>query len=109
MGRRRSRRSKLGWAAKVMISEWIYGYSEGVSAAREKERLCEYDPAYQWLTGMKVINYHSLSDFRIEDKEELKELFIEVVGALSAEVLIAEGLITMKRVKQDGTKVEGQG
>jgi transposase len=35
---------------QLMISLWIYAYSEGVSSAREISRLCEYHPAYQWLT-----------------------------------------------------------
>jgi hypothetical protein len=26
----------------------------------------EYEPGLQWLTGMQVINHHTLSDFRIE-------------------------------------------
>ena len=31
---------------QLLISLWIYGYSEGVSSAREIARLCEFDPAY---------------------------------------------------------------
>ena len=37
---------------QLLISLWIYAYSEGVSSAREVARLCEYHPAYQWLTGL---------------------------------------------------------
>jgi len=36
---------------QLLISLWIYAYSEGVSSAREIERRCEYHPAYQWLTS----------------------------------------------------------
>lgn len=73
---------------RLLISLWIYSYKEGVSAAREISRLCEYHPAYQWLTGMKPINYHTLSDFRVRNKEALDELFTEILGLLSAEGLI---------------------
>ena len=31
---------------QLLISLWIYGYSEGVSSAGEIARLCEFDPAY---------------------------------------------------------------
>jgi transposase len=86
---------------RLLISLWIYTYKEGVSAAREVSRLCEYHPAYQWLTGMKPINYHTLSDFRVRNKEALDELFTEILGLLSA-----EGLITLERVMHDGTKVK---
>jgi transposase len=86
---------------RLLISLWIYAYSKGVSAAREISRLSEYDPAYQWLTGMEPINYHTLSDFRIKHKEALDELFTQVLGLLSA-----EGLISLERVMHDGTKVK---
>jgi len=86
---------------QLLISLWIYGYSKGVSAAREIGRLCEYDPAYQWLTGLEPINYHTLSDFRVKHKEGLDALFIEVLGLLSA-----EGLISLERVMHDGSKVK---
>jgi transposase len=72
---------------RLLISLWIYAYSKGVSAAREISRLCEYDPAYQWLTGMeptclcngRQVNYHTLSDFRVKHKEALDELFTQKV------------------------------
>ena len=48
---------------QLLISLWIYAYSEGVGSAREIARRCEYDPAYQWLTGLEPINYHSSVGF----------------------------------------------
>jgi len=86
---------------QLLISLWIYGYSKGVSAAREIGRLCEYDPAYQWLSGLAPINYRTLSDFRVKHKGALDALFIEVLGLLSA-----EGLISLERVMHDGSKVK---
>jgi|RhiMetdeSRZDD1v2_1073273.scaffolds.fasta_scaffold361050_1 transposase len=89
------------WDPKVLISLWIYAYKDGVSSAREIARLCEYHPAYQWLTGMEVVNYHTLADFRIQHQQALDRLFIEVLGVLSH-----QGLITLKRVMHDGTKIK---
>lgn len=86
---------------RLLISLWIYGYSKGVSGGREIGRLCEYDPAYQWLTGLEAVNYHTLTDFRVKYQEALDELFIEVLGLLSA-----EGLISLERVTHDGMKVK---
>ncbi len=85
---------------QLLISLWIYAYSQGVGSAREIERRCEYDPAYQWLTGTAVVNAHSLSDFRVAHEEALKGLFVQVLASLSA-----EGLVTLERVMQDGTKI----
>jgi len=88
---------------RLLMALWIYGYSEGISSARELSRMCDYEPGCQWLTGMQPVNYHTLSDFRAEHKKELDEIFVQVLGLLSA-----EGLIEMKRVTQDGTKVKAQ-
>src|SRR5262249_39737988 len=85
---------------RLLMAVGLYGYSEGISSARELSRMCEYEPGCQWLTGMKSINYHALSDFRAKHQKELKRIFIRVLGLLSA-----EGLIEMKRITQDGTKV----
>ena len=89
------------WEPKVLISLWLYAYKDGISSAREIARLCEYHPAYQWLTGMEVINYHTLADFRVDHQAALDRLFIEVLGVLSH-----QGLITLKRVMHDGTKIK---
>jgi len=88
---------------RLMISLWVYGYTRGVSSAREIARLCEYDPAFQWLTGMKVINHHSLSDFRVDHGQAVDELFAKVLA-----VLMQEGLVGLERVMHDGTKIEAR-
>jgi transposase len=86
---------------QLLISLWIYAYSEGVGSAREISRLCEFDPAYQWLTGLEGVNHHSLSDFRVGHRAALDELFTQVLGLLSA-----EGLVSLQRVMHDGTKIK---
>ena len=86
---------------RLMISLWIYAYSKGIGSAREISRLCEYDPAYQWLTGMELVNDHTLSGFWVEHREALDELFTEILGLLSV-----EGLINLEWVMHDGMKVK---
>jgi len=92
---------RSAWDPRMLISLWIYAYTEAVSSAREISRLCHYHPAYQWLTGLQEINYHTLSDFRVDHYQALNELFIQILGVLSY-----EGLITLERVMHDGTKVK---
>jgi transposase len=55
---------------QLLISLWVYAYSQGMGSAREVARRCEYDPAFQWLTGLDEVNYHTLADFRVEQLEE---------------------------------------
>ncbi len=88
---------------RLLTAIWIYGYSEGINSARELARMCAYEPALQWLTGLEEVNYHSLSDFRVKNKQAQDEIFVQVLGLLSA-----EGLTDLKRVMQDGTKIKAQ-
>jgi transposase len=86
---------------QLLISLWVYAYSQGIGSAREVARRCEFDPAFQWLAGLQEVNYHTLADFRVEKQKDLDELFTQVLAALSK-----EGLITLEQVMQDGTKIK---
>lgn len=88
------------WEPRLLIAMWIYAYSRGVSSAREIERQCGYEPGLRWLTGLKAVNHHTLSDFRVEHGEALQDLFVQVLG-----ILTMEKLVTLERVTVDGTKV----
>lgn len=88
------------WDPRLLISLWVYAYSRGISSAREVSRRCHYEPAFQWLCGLEPINHHTLSDFRVSHDSALKELFVELLGVLSA-----EGLVSLERVMHDGTKI----
>jgi transposase len=88
------------WDPRLLISVWIYAYSRGIGSAREISRRLQYDPAFQWLAALEVINYHTLSDFRVGYDKELRELFANSLGVMSA-----QGLVSLERVMHDGTKV----
>ena len=88
------------WEPRLLIAMWIYAYSRGLSSAREVERQCAYEPGLRWLTGLKIVNHHTLSDFRVKHGDALQNLFVQVLGILSM-----EKLVTLERVTVDGTKV----
>jgi Transposase domain (DUF772) len=83
-----------------LISLWVYACSRGIGSARELARRCEYDPAFQWLTGLEEVNSHTLAHFRVEKQKGLDELFTQALAALSK-----ERLITLEQVTQDGTMI----
>lgn len=87
---------------QLLISLWIYAYSEKMGSAREIERRCgQLHPGFGWLTGLSVINHHTLSDFRTAHGAALEQLFVEVLGVLSQ-----AGVVSLERVMQDGTKIK---
>ena len=88
---------------RLLVALWIYAYSEGINAAREIARQCAWEPGFQWLTGLEEVSYHTLSDFRVDHKEALDGIFVDVLALLST-----EGLVDIKRVMQDGTKIKAQ-
>lgn len=96
-------RGRAALDPRLLVSLWVYSYSRGIASAREIERLCEQDRAYQWLTGMKPVNHHSLSDFRVKHQGALKNLFVEILAVLSQ-----EGLVSLERVMTDGTKIKAR-
>lgn len=91
------------WDPRLLVSVWVYAYSEGIGSAREIERLMEYEPGLQWLGGLAGINHHTLSDFRVRQKQALDELFAQMLGLLEK-----EELLSLERVMHDGTKVRAQ-
>jgi transposase len=96
-------KGRSAYDPRLLTAIWIYGYSEGINSARELARMCAYEPALQWLTGLEDVNYHTLADFRANNKQAQDDIFTQVLGLLSA-----EGLTNLKRVMQDGTKIKAQ-
>ena len=88
-------------APQLLISLWLYAYSRGISSAREVSRQCGFEPGFAWLCGLRPISHRTLAGFRSAHREAVDDLFVQVVGMLSA-----EGLITMERFTLDGTKIK---
>jgi transposase len=84
----------------IHMTLWLYATLEGVGSARALARLCDRHDAYRWICGGVSVNYHSLSDFRVEHGEILDDLLTQ-----SAAALMAEEVVEMKRVAQDGIRI----
>jgi len=85
---------------RLLVALWVFATLKGIGSARELERLCKDHLAYQWLCGGVSVNYHMLADFRSRGGEKWDELLTQIVATL-----MAENLVTMQRVAQDGMKV----
>jgi len=85
---------------RLLMALWLNATLDGVGSAREVARRCMDDLAYRWLCGGVSVNYHTLSDFRVDHAEFLDDMLTHNVAAL-----MEEGLVELTRVAQDGMRV----
>jgi len=85
---------------KILMALWLYATIEGIGSARQLDELCRTHAAYQWIVGDVSINYHTLADFRCDHVALLDDLLTQGLAAL-----MAEGLVDLNRVAQDGMRV----
>lgn len=85
---------------RLLLALWLYGTLDGVGSARSLARLCEESLPYRWLCGGVSVNYHTLADFRVEQKAFLDDLLTRSMASL-----MHAGLVTLDRVAQDGVRV----
>jgi transposase len=85
---------------KILMTLWLYATIEGVGSARQLDELCREHAAFQWIVGDVSTNYHTLADFRTDHVELLDDLLTKSVAAL-----LAEELVDLNRVAQDGMRV----
>jgi len=85
---------------KILLALWIYATSEGEASAREVWRLTGLHDAYRWICGGVEVGYHTLSDFRSQQGDEVDRLITQVLA-----LLMKQELVELSRVAQDGTRV----
>lgn len=85
---------------ELLLALWLWATVEGIGSARQLDRLCTEHPAYRWLCGGVSMNYHTLADFRTDHCDLLERLLADGVAAL-----VAEGLVALEVLAQDGLRV----
>lgn len=85
---------------RIYLALWLLATLKGVGSARELARLCEVHLQFQWICGDVSVNYHSLSDFRVDHADVLDGLLTQQIAAL-----MHAGAVTLQRVAQDGVRV----
>lgn len=87
-------------APEILIALWLQATLDGIGSARELDRRCETDIVYRWILGGVRVNYHTLSDFRVQHGERLEQLLVDTVAAL-----IHGGIVPLETIAQDGMRV----
>jgi transposase len=87
-------------APEVLVALWLLATLDGIGSARELARRCESDIPYLWMLGGVRVNYHTLSDFRVQHGEQLEHLLVDTVAAL-----VDRGIVPLETIAQDGMRV----
>ena len=85
---------------RILFALWLYATTRGVGSARLLDELCREKIDYEWICGDVSVNYHTLADFRRDHGDLLNDLLTQSVA-----VLMAEDLVDLERVAQDGMRV----
>lgn len=85
---------------KVLLKLYFYGYLNGIRSSRRLEKECKRNLELHWLMQKLIPNYHTISDFRKDNPQALKNTF-----KLFVLFLKDMGLVAGHTVAIDGTKV----
>ena len=89
---------------KMLLKIMLYAYMANIYSSRKIELAVRENINFMWLTGMTVVDHNTINRFRSNKLQEpFKEIFKQVVLMLAS-----EGLITLKQIYTDGTKIEAQ-
>ena len=100
------RQYKTGGASNyhpgMLLKVVVYAYINNIYSSRKIEEALQQNIHYMWLSGMSTPDHNTINRFRGEKlKEPLRKIFTQVV-----ELLAAEGLLSIKEIYTDGTKIE---
>lgn len=87
---------------RMLLKVLVYAYINNTYSSRRIEAALKENIHYMWLSGMSKPDHNTINRFRAERlKEVLEKIFTEVVLLLAE-----EGLLTVKELYTDGTKIE---
>lgn len=87
----------------MLLKVLVYAYINNIYSSRKIEEALQQNIHFMWLSGMSTPDHNTINRFRGERlKEPLKKIFTQVV-----QLLAAEGLLSIKELYTDGTKIEG--
>lgn len=97
-----SKDGKPSYHPKMMLKIMVYAYMDNIYSSRKIEKAMRENINFMWLSGQQVADHNTIARFRSKKlKNIFKDIFTQVVMMLAE-----EGLVTLKEVFTDGTKIE---
>lgn len=88
---------------KMMLKVILYAYMNNIYSCRKIEKLLYRDIHFMWLSGRVKPDFITINRFRNRVKNEINEVFTQIVLLLSA-----KGFISLDVEYIDGTKIESK-
>jgi transposase len=87
---------------RMLLKVLVFAYINNVYSSRKIEAALKENIHFMWLSGMSTPDHNTINRFRSDRlKEVLRQVFTQVVLLLSE-----EGLLNIKELYTDGTKIE---
>ncbi len=97
-----SKEGNPSYHPKMMLKVMVYAYMDNTYSSRKIEKAMRENINYMWLSGKQVADHNTIARFRSRKLLTVfKDIFKQVVLLLAE-----EGLLTLKQVYTDGTKIE---
>lgn len=97
-----SKEGKPSYHPKMMLKVMVYAYMDNTYSSRKIEKAMRENINFMWLAAQQVADHNTIARFRSKKlKSIFKDIFKQVVLLLAE-----EGLITLREVFTDGTKIE---
>jgi len=87
---------------KMMLRVMVYAYMDNTYSSRKVEKAMRENINFMWLTNKQIADHDTIACVRSQKlKSVFKDIFKQVVLLLAG-----EGLVTLKEIYTDGTKIE---
>jgi transposase len=87
---------------RMLLKVLVFAYINNIYSSRKIEEALQQNIHFMWLSGMSTPDHNTINRFRSERlKDVLRQIFTQVV-----QLLAAEGLLSIKELYTDGTKIE---
>lgn len=84
----------------MLLGVLFYSYSRGIFSSRKIAEQLKESVRFMYLSGMQTPDFRTISDFRKNNIDLLKEYFVEIVH-----ICQQAGMASVKSVSIDGTKI----
>src|SRR5688500_7037034 len=87
---------------RMLLKVLVFAYMNNIYSSRKIEEAVSQNIHFMWLTAMSTPDHNTINRFRSDRlKDVLRQIFTQVV-----QLLVAEGLLNIKELYVDGTKIE---